>query len=129
VADLANTVKSISPDKPLSTLFSSSTLVVLDSSSKFAPQPENLSTVPSLVDDLLAGTAAALKPGESTAERDARIQAATATANDLSGLVRHKKKPVEANDTSMASAEGNGKRKAEEVVVDGAEGKKVKFDV
>lgn len=47
--------------------------------------------------------------GESSAEAQARIEEATKTATDLSGLVR-KKKPKD----EPAAAESGGKRKAEE---------------
>lgn len=46
--------------------------------------------------------------GESSAEAQARINEATKTATDLSGLVR-KKKPKD-----EATADSNGKRKAED---------------
>ncbi|KAJ9648993.1 hypothetical protein H2199_000906 [Coniosporium tulheliwenetii] len=49
--------------------------------------------------------------GESSAEQKARIEQATKSANDLSGLVRHKKKPVEADQGIASVANGSGKRK------------------
>jgi HAT1-interacting factor 1 len=76
--------------------------------------------------------------GESQGEREKRLKEATAGANDLSGLVKHKKKGKETANGASASAsagEGsaNGKRKAEE---DGEEagskangnGKKVRIE-
>jgi HAT1-interacting factor 1 len=56
--------------------------------------------------------------GESPAEAAARVEEAKKTANDLTGLVRHKKKP--ANDSTAGTPEpsttngANGKRKAED---------------
>jgi hypothetical protein len=64
-------------------------------------------------------SALATVAGESSAQRQARIQEATAKATDLSGLVRKKK--VVAN----ADAE-NGKRKLEGEDGSGGEGKKAK---
>ena len=70
--------------------------------------------------------------GESKVEQQKRISEATQNANDLSGLVKHKKKPKVEGSASVV--EGKGKRKAEDV--DGAgesapptngNGKKVKF--
>lgn len=49
--------------------------------------------------------------GESPAEQKARIEQATKSANDLSGLVRHKKKPIEADQDIASVANGSSKRK------------------
>jgi len=59
--------------------------------------------------------------GESKAEQQKRIAEATQQANDLSGLVKHKKKPKveEATNGAAAGSDGKGKRKAEEM--DGTE--------
>ena len=82
--------------------------------------------------------------GESQAAQKAKIAEATKTANDLTGLIRHKKKPkaddadsaakpVEASTapvTEEATVASNGKRKADDdVLAQAAEksGKKVKF--
>ncbi|KAK3674596.1 hypothetical protein LTR78_005682 [Recurvomyces mirabilis] len=58
--------------------------------------------------------------GESRPEQEKRIADATAQANDLSGLVKHKKKPraelAVSDATNGATADGKGKRKSEEVV-------------
>ncbi|KAK3047478.1 hypothetical protein LTR09_011107 [Extremus antarcticus] len=74
--------------------------------------------------------------GENAAGRKKKIEEATAGANDLSGMVKRKKKPVEfaavAPSVGDAMLEGNGKakRKAEEVDDEGVNGngKKVKFE-
>ena len=70
--------------------------------------------------------------GESPAEQKARLDEATRNANDLSGLVRHKKKPKpEASNGTSAGATvstANGKRKLDEVDEAGTEGKKTKFE-
>lgn len=68
--------------------------------------------------------------GESEGERKKRIAEATAGANDLSGLVKHRKKPKADSAAPEAVIEGKGKRKAEEVAdaANGVDkGKKVKF--
>ncbi|TKA64724.1 hypothetical protein B0A49_07991 [Cryomyces minteri] len=74
--------------------------------------------------------------GESPAQQKARIEEATKGANDLTGLVKHKKKPAVEKDTSaVGGASGTngaakGKRKLEFAgeVDQATEGKKVKFD-
>jgi HAT1-interacting factor 1 len=70
-------------------------------------------------------------PGESAAERQARIQKAAEGANDISGLVRQRKKPkaaAEAEEQQAVNGNGvNGKRKLEESDDVGSE-KKVRFD-
>lgn len=75
--------------------------------------------------------------GESKPEKDKRIKAATEGANDLSGLVKHRKKPkVEDGASAAADGEvsadgkGKGKRKAEdgEAGTVTGNGKKVKFE-
>lgn len=61
--------------------------------------------------------------GASKAEQSQRIAQATASANDLSGLIKQKKKPkIE----ESAEIEGKGKRKAEDA--DLSASKKVKFE-
>ncbi|KAI7082470.1 hypothetical protein KC356_g8333 [Hortaea werneckii] len=56
--------------------------------------------------------------GESKGEQEKRIKQATSQANDLSGLVKHKKKakaePETANGAVSEDGKGKGKRKAEE---------------
>jgi len=113
----------MSAGKKISDLFDSSITDVIQRASKVEPQPENLASVPGLQE--VSGTAA-MKPGETEAQRQERIKEATATANDLSGLVR-KKKPAETNGSASAGAT-NGKRKLDDSEVDGGEGKKVKVD-
>lgn len=69
--------------------------------------------------------------GESKVEQQKRISEATEKANDLSGLVKHRKKAkVEgAANGGAAAMEGKGKRKAEEVdEVEGVNGKKAKVE-
>jgi HAT1-interacting factor 1 len=74
--------------------------------------------------------------GESPAAQKARIEEATRSANDLSGLVRHKKKPAAAAATQPtpgdAQANGNGKRKLDESEVashgNGLDSKKAKIE-
>ena len=69
--------------------------------------------------------------GESKEEQQKRISEATQNANDLTGLVKHKKKPRP--EESPPVVEGKGKRKAEDVDGGGesaatnGNGKKVKF--
>jgi HAT1-interacting factor 1 len=58
--------------------------------------------------------------GESKAEQQKRIAEATQSANDLSGLVKHKKKPK--TEEGAAVAEGKGKRKADDVGANGEDG-------
>jgi len=71
-------------------------------------------------------------PGESAAERQARIHKAAQGATDISGLVRQRKKqkPAPAVEDRAANGEGvgavNGKRKLEDDDV-GSE-KRVRFD-
>lgn len=59
--------------------------------------------------------------GESTAQQKSRIEEATKTANDLTGMVR-KKKPATAK-----PAEASTKRKLEGDDEEGADGKKPKI--
>jgi HAT1-interacting factor 1 len=70
--------------------------------------------------------------GESPAQSKARIEEATKNANDISGLVKHKKKPkVEASNGaagSGASAATNGKRRLDETAEVEAEGKRPKLE-
>lgn len=61
--------------------------------------------------------------GESSAERQARVEEAKRTATDLTGLVR-KKKPAANGDAATASAGDSGKRKAEDDVPTGGESPK-----
>jgi len=63
--------------------------------------------------------------GESPADQKARIEEAAKNARDLTGLVRHKKKPkVEDGEAETAT---NGKRKLEEAEVGNGEAKKAKI--
>ncbi|PIA95640.1 hypothetical protein CB0940_10141 [Cercospora beticola] len=67
--------------------------------------------------------------GESKGEQQKRIQEATATANDLTGMVK-KKKPKAAATQPAPVVEGKGKRKADDGDASAAtngNGKKVKF--
>ena len=78
--------------------------------------------------------------GETPAQQKARIEEATKGANDLSGMIKKKKKPAVAEtanpDMSVAATETttttttNGKRKAEDGGADDGvkSGKKVKFE-
>jgi HAT1-interacting factor 1 len=70
--------------------------------------------------------------GESPAQSKARIEEATKNANDISGLVKHKKKPkVEASSGAAASQTNlatNGKRKLDESDAMETEGKKAKHE-
>jgi HAT1-interacting factor 1 len=70
--------------------------------------------------------------GESPAQSKARIEEATKNANDISGLVKHKKKPkVEASNGAAApeaNASANGKRKLDDSEAVGVEGKKTKLE-
>ncbi|KFA73267.1 hypothetical protein S40288_08620 [Stachybotrys chartarum IBT 40288] len=61
--------------------------------------------------------------GESSAERQARVEEAKRTATDLTGLVR-KKKPAANGDAATTSAGDSGKRKAEDDVPTGGESPK-----
>ncbi|KAF2457472.1 hypothetical protein BDY21DRAFT_285475 [Lineolata rhizophorae] len=72
--------------------------------------------------DPMAGLLGAIL-GESPAEQKARVEEATKGANDLTNLVRHKKKPAEAKADGAQSVTGaienggsaNGKRKADQM--------------
>lgn len=70
--------------------------------------------------------------GESPADAAARIEEATKNATDLSGLVRHKKKPKSSEDATTEpndSTNGaNGKRKAEDGNEDSDSAKKAKVE-
>jgi HAT1-interacting factor 1 len=70
--------------------------------------------------------------GESPAQSKARIEEATKNANDISGLVKHKKKPkVEASNgaaTSQSSNATNGKRKLDDSGATEIDGKKAKLE-
>jgi HAT1-interacting factor 1 len=71
--------------------------------------------------------------GQTPEQQKASIEAASKGANDLSGLVRHRKKPAPEASGSGAEAGGDGKakRKADELGVDGAsegEGKRAKSE-
>jgi hypothetical protein len=92
-------------------------MTVLDRLSDAPPPSAALKELEDMVAP--AAGAAAVVPGESAADREARFKEAASKATDLSGLVRHKKK--EQTPTNGA------KRKAEEN--EGGEEKKVKFDV
>ena len=63
--------------------------------------------------------------GESKAEQAKRIEEATKGANDLSGLVKHRKKPKPVDEAVLV--EGKGKRKVEDDGSTNGSGKKVKF--
>jgi HAT1-interacting factor 1 len=65
--------------------------------------------------------------GESKAEQAKRIEEATKGANDLSGLVKHKKKPKPEPVDEGVVVEGKGKRKADVDESTNGSGKKVKF--
>ena len=60
--------------------------------------------------------------GEDPAQQKARIEEATKKANDLSGLVRHKKKPAQTEELSAKQTHGAGKRKLD-LDEDGNEGR------
>ncbi|KAH9819783.1 NASP-related protein sim3-like [Teratosphaeria destructans] len=64
--------------------------------------------------------------GESKAEQQKRISEVTAAANDLSGLVKHKKPKVEHGANGAPASEGKAKRKADEVEDGAVNGKKAK---
>jgi HAT1-interacting factor 1 len=71
--------------------------------------------------------------GESTQDQKKRIEDAKKNAKDLTGLVRHRKKPKEeaggAASASLVNGTANGtKRKAEDAVESGAEEKRFKVD-
>ncbi|KAK5114495.1 hypothetical protein LTR62_002430 [Meristemomyces frigidus] len=60
--------------------------------------------------------------GESKAEQQKRIADATAQANDVSGLVKHKRKARAVENDADAGAGGKGKRKSEDVDEGGVAG-------
>ncbi|KAI1497839.1 hypothetical protein F5X99DRAFT_353582 [Biscogniauxia marginata] len=64
--------------------------------------------------------------GETAAEKEARVEAAKKSANDLSGLVR--KKAKEEQKSQSEETNGNGKRKAEDPVEAEEEAKKAKVE-
>ncbi len=71
--------------------------------------------------------------GESPVEVQARIEEAKKSAKDVTGLVRKKVKPIEAegsghNANETNSAATNGKRKAEGVEEEGDSSKKAKVE-
>jgi HAT1-interacting factor 1 len=70
--------------------------------------------------------------GESPAEAAARIEEAKKTATDLTGLVRHKKKPKDcetnAPEPSASTNDTNGKRKADDDAEDNDNAKKAKVE-
>lgn len=59
--------------------------------------------------------------GESPAEQKARIEQAMKSANDLSGLVRHKKKSAETEQATARETNGSSKRKLGEDEDEGRE--------
>jgi len=63
--------------------------------------------------ELITGILAAAT-GETREAAAARLEEAKKGATDLTGLVRHKKKPFTTEVNESNSANGNGKRKAEE---------------
>jgi len=72
--------------------------------------------------------------GETPAQQRLRIEEATKNARDLTGLVRHRKKPKteEESDAAASTVDGaaasNDKRKLEEVEAEDGTAKKVKMD-
>lgn len=68
--------------------------------------------------------------GETPAQQKVRIEEATKNARDLTGLVRHRKKPKTDGDSSAvdSATASNGKRKLEEVEAEDDTTKKVKVD-
>jgi hypothetical protein len=72
--------------------------------------------------------------GETPAQQKVRIEEVTKNARDLTGLVRHRKKPKTDGDSDAATsavdsaAASNGKRKLEETEVEDGTTKKVKVD-
>jgi hypothetical protein len=71
--------------------------------------------------------------GENPAQQKMRIEEATKNARDLTGLVRHRKKPKTGGDSDAAAstvdsaATSNGKRKLEEVEAEDGTTKKAKM--
>ncbi|KAI9704570.1 MAG: hypothetical protein M1820_005483 [Bogoriella megaspora] len=53
--------------------------------------------------------------GETPAQQRARIEEASRNANDLTGLVKHQKKPKAETSSAAPAVNGNGKRKADAV--------------
>lgn len=70
--------------------------------------------------------------GESPADAAARIEEATKNATDLSGLVRHKKKPKTSEATATKPGDNtngaDGKRKAEDDAEDSDNAKKARVE-
>ena len=72
--------------------------------------------------------------GDTPAQQKVRIEEATKNARDLTGLVRHRKKPKMDGDSDAVTSTvdsataSNGKRKLEETEVEGGTTKKVKVD-
>lgn len=65
--------------------------------------------------------------GESTEQQKARIEEATKGANDLTGLIRHRKKPVA--EQLPAEVNGKGKRKLDDTSSGAeADGKRAKTE-
>jgi HAT1-interacting factor 1 len=72
--------------------------------------------------------------GESPAQQKVRIEEATKNARDLTGLVRHRKKPKTGGESDAATsavdviATSNSKRKLGETEAEDSTTKKVKMD-
>ncbi|QIW99785.1 hypothetical protein AMS68_005303 [Peltaster fructicola] len=83
----------------------------------------------SAVDDLSADSVKGLLGellGQSKAEQLKMLAQATANANDLTGLVKQKKKPK--TEATVVESAGKGKRKLGDIAEDNEAGKKVKLD-
>jgi hypothetical protein len=120
----------MAPNNDLAAIFKPEILTHITKSASILPPSATLSALEGFnTADPITGETVQ-KPGESTAERQARVDAVSATATDLTGLVKKKKKPDAATSTKAGSngASANGKRKMDDES-DASEGKKVKFAV
>jgi hypothetical protein len=120
----------MAPNNDLAAIFKPEILTHITKSASILPPSATLSALEGFnTADPITGETVQ-KPGESAAERQARVDAVSATATDLSGLVKKKKKPAAAISAKAGSngTSANGKRKLDDES-DASEGKKVKFAV
>lgn len=118
----------MTPTKDLSSVFKPEILTHITKSASILPPSATLSALEGFnTADPITGETVQ-KPGETAAERQARIDTASAGAKDLTYLVK-KKKPVAeiTTDHDVTVSNGNGKRKLDEAPAT-SDGKKVKFD-
>jgi len=127
--DLKSTVKSMTT-ATLDTIFKPEVMTILNRISDGPSTSEAQAELESLVQP--SAGALAPVPGETAADRQARIQQATSTANDLTGIVRKKKEKAPAVAVVEGATNGSTKRRLEdddEEEESGSDGKKVRFNL